>query len=139
MDLHFDQTMAAQIAELLSHPDRSNAQNALNLADTLRASAKEVENPEPVEITQALVDLHHMLAGLGLNCLHARYLSMALSKCKRNNLQNRLFLIPATRSALSNRLKVASDRVCLVTFKRATPPSEFRKRMVGKFPNLSTR
>ena len=98
--------MAAQIAELLRHPHRANAQNALDLTDTLRAGAQEVENPEPVEITQALVDLHHMLAGLGLNCLHGLCLSLELSKRKQNNPQNGFFFIPATQ--LSDLLKLAS-------------------------------
>jgi hypothetical protein len=53
--------MATQIRELLGSSHRADAEHLLNVANTLRLNAQEIENPQTIDVAQALVDRDDLL------------------------------------------------------------------------------
>jgi hypothetical protein len=60
-DLYLHHSMATQIRELLGSSHRADAEHLLNVANTLRLNAQEIENPQTIDVAQALVDRDDLL------------------------------------------------------------------------------
>jgi hypothetical protein len=50
-----------------------------------------------------------------------------------------VYTLASTSAVFECHAHVRQNRVCFVTFEGSAPPSEFRKGLVGKFPELSIR